>query len=121
MVVACSVPDKRQSEQDDEMIGGDGDETTSEGTTSDAGNQLPRDAPAPSIDAPVPSVDAGPPPEAECKSNGNGAMMCDVPPSECLDALFLLRYTDAQCVAKRCVYTREIVYCPGGCSNGACN
>lgn len=66
---------------------------------------------------PQPSVDAGAPPTLSC---GEDAGACEPPPSTCLDSNYLLYYTGGTCTAGTCELITNLLYCPGGCSNGGC-
>lgn len=89
------------------------------------GRAEPKDAPPdpPDVyvpvgfDAPPPSVDAGPPPAMSCST---AAPTCELPPSTCLDAHYLVYYTDGTCVGDMCQYTTNLMFCSSGCVNGGC-
>jgi hypothetical protein len=66
---------------------------------------------------PLPTVDAGPPPAMSCSMQ---APACELPPSTCLDANYLVYYTDPMCVGDMCQYTTNLMYCSIGCVNGGC-
>jgi len=63
-------------------------------------------------DAPPPLVDAGAP---KMSCNGHKADQCPLPPSQCVDANWLVYYTGASCVDHVCQFTKELVYCYAGC------
>jgi len=81
-------------------------------STSD-GAEVPDASPPP-----PPTIDAGPAPSPAC---GNDPQICATPPlSVCLDAFYLVYYTDGQCTQHRCHFTTNLLYCPYGCMNGGC-
>jgi hypothetical protein len=73
---------------------------------------LPPDAPPP-----PPTVDAGPPPVVSC---GDDAGTCELPPSSCLDASYMIYYTGGTCNDGVCELTQNLMYCPWGCLGNGC-
>jgi hypothetical protein len=80
-------------------------------------------------DAPPPSVDAGPPPVVACDSHGNPTIdagpQCPLPPSRCLDAIYLVYYTGGTCVDGICQFETQLMECDYQCAtygdgNGGC-
>ena len=66
-------------------------------------------------DAAPPPFDAGPPPTVACHPNSDPATQCELPPSRCLDASYLIYYTGGTCVDHKCEYETHWLYCYAGC------
>jgi len=65
-------------------------------------------------DAAPPPFDAAPPSELACHGK-DIAMTCALPPSQCLDANYLIYYTGGECVNQRCQFETHWLYCYSGC------
>jgi hypothetical protein len=62
-------------------------------------------------DAAPPPFDAAALPNMKCQPN----TQCGLPPSQCLDANYLIYYTGGACVDRQCEFEEHWLYCYGGC------
>lgn len=83
------------------------------------------DAPPPDVppyvmpDAAPPPFDAAPLPEMACNAEPDAGPPCELPPSQCLDAWYLIYYTGGDCVDGTCQFETNWLYCYGGCQSFA--